>query len=382
MIDSRIMAEPLKNYFGPDVPARIARMIKEVDSTFDEGAFLTDALDGYQALELTRRARQIADALGRHLPQEYELAIEILIASLGPKIEAAEVTGMAVFVYLPHVFYVAKFGADHFEASMRAQYELTQRFTAEYSIRVFLERYPERTLARLRQWAFDSNVHVRRLVSEGTRPRLPWASRLRAFQDDPRPVLELLELLKDDPELLVRRSVANNLNDIGKDNPATLIETCRRWMKDATPERSWLVRHALRSAVKRGEPEALEILGFIPAAGIRVRDIHVAPAVAVIGKSVTITVELANERAVTKQLLVELRIHFVKANGRPSPKVFALKALELQPRESARLTKKISLAQHTTRTHYPGQHRVEVLVNGRTSGATLFQVTDGHIPTT
>ena len=265
---------------------------------------------------------------------------------------------------------------------MRAQYELTQRFTAEYSIRVFLETYPERTLGRLQEWAFDSNVHVRRLVSEGTRPRLPWAPRLRAFQDDPRPVLELLDLLKDDAELYVRRSVANNLNDIGKDNPTALFETCRRWMRDASPERSWLVRHALRSAVKRGEPEALEILGFLPATGVRVRDIHIAPAVASIGDSVTFIVDLRNESSTTKQLLIELRVHFVKANGRPSPKVFALKELDLQPHGSVRLAKTISIAQHTTRTHYPGQHRVEVLVNGRASGAGVFDiVTERRVPT-
>lgn len=376
------MAEPLKNYYGPDVPARIARMIKEVDSGFDEDAFLADALDGYQALELTPRARQIAQALGRHLPQDYQRAIEILIASLGPKLQAAELTGIDVFVYLPHVFFIAEFGVDHFEASMRAQYELTQRFSAEYSIRVFLERYLQQTLGRLHEWAFDSNVHVRRLVSEGTRPRLPWAPRLRAFQDDPRPVLELLELLKDDPDLFVRRSVANNLNDIGKDNPAALIETCRRWMKDASPQRSWLVRHALRSAVKRGEPEALEILGFLPATGVQVRDIHIAPAVASIGDSITFTVELSNDGSATKQLLIELRVHFVKANGKPSPKVFALKELVLRPNGSVQLSKTISLAQHTTRTHYPGQHRVEVLVNGRPSATSVFDiVAEGRIPT-
>jgi 3-methyladenine DNA glycosylase AlkC len=376
------MAEPLKNSFGPEVAARIARMIKEADSTFDEHAFLTDALIGYQELELTPRAWQIAHALGRHLPQDYERAIEILLASLGPKLEAAELTGMDVFIYLPHVFYVAKFGVDHFEASMRAQYELTQRFTAEYSIRGFLERYPERTLDRLRDWAGDSNVHVRRLVSEGTRPRLPWAPRLRAFQDDPQPVLQLLELLKDDPELYVRRSVANNLNDIGKDNPTALIETCRQWLSGATAERTWLIRHALRSAVKRGEPAALEVLGFVPVTGVEVRDIQIAPAVASIGESVTFTVELANESSTAQQLLVDLRVHFVKANGRPSPKVFVLKELEVEPGGSARLTKTISLAQHTTRTHYPGKHRVEVVVNGRVIGSGAFDVVvESRIPT-
>ncbi len=368
------MAEPLKSYFGPDVPGRIAGMIEQVDGAFAAEAFVADALDGYEALELTPRAWQIARALGRHLPQDYEQAIEILIASLGPKLEMAELTGMEVFIYLPHVFFVAEFGADHFETSMRAQYELTQRFTAEYSIRVFLERYPQQTLARLREWAVDPNVHVRRLVSEGTRPRLPWAPRLRAFQHDPRPVLELLDLLKDDPELLVRRSVANNLNDIGKDNPAALIETCRRWMRDSTAQRRWLVRHALRSAVKRGEPEALEILGFVPANGVSVRDIDIAPAVVPIGESVTITVDIANDGSSAERLLLDLRVLFVKANGKPSPKVFKLKQLELLPQGTARLVKKISLAQHTTRTHYPGQHRVEVLVNGQESGSRVFHL--------
>ena len=368
------MAEPLKTYFGPDVPARIADMIQNVDGAFPREAFLVDALDGFEALELTPRARHIAVALGRHLPRDYEQAVEILIASLGPKLEAAELTGMDVFVYLPHVFYVAEFGVEHFEASMRAQYELTQRFSAEYSIRVFLERYPERTLDRLGEWVFDSNVHVRRLVSEGTRPRLPWAPRLRAFQADPRPVLGLLELLKDDPELYVRRSVANNLNDIGKDNPAALIETCRRWTQDATAERRWLIRHALRSAVKRGDPEALEILGYGQATAAVVRDVRVVPAVVPIGESVTFTVGLTNQGSTTERLLVDLRVHFVKANGRPSPKVFKLKELDLTPHASAELTKTISLAQHTTRTHYPGTHRAEVLVNGRASVAHLFEV--------
>ena len=361
-------------------------MIKSVDSAFDEDAFLGDALVGYQKLELTPRAWQIANALGRHLPQDYERAIEILLASLGPKLEAADLTGMEVFIYLPHVFYVAKFGVDHFEVSMRAQYELTQRFTAEYSIRGFIERYPRQTLDRLREWARDSNVHVRRLVSEGTRPRLPWAPRLRAFQDDPQPVLELLELLKDDHELYVRRSVANNLNDIGKDNPTALIETCRHWLRDATPERTWLIRHALRSAVKRGEPAALEILGFYDPltdpATVQVRDIHIAPAVASIGEPVTFTIELANEGSTAQQLLVDLRVHFVKANGRPSPKVFVLKELEVEPGGSARLSKTISLAQHTTRTHYPGPHHVEVVVNGWVTGIGAFDVVaERRIPT-
>jgi 3-methyladenine DNA glycosylase AlkC len=370
----RIVAEPLKNYFGPDVPVRIAAMVKQVYPAFAAEDFVADALDGYEQLELTPRAWQVAHALGRYLPSDYDRAIEILLGSLGDKLPTPELSGMDVFLYLPHVFYVAEFGADHFETSMRAQYELTQRFSAEYSIRVFLQRYPEQTMARLREWAGDPSVHVRRLVSEGTRPRLPWAPRLRAFQADPRPVLELLELLKDDPELYVRRSVANNLNDIGKDHPALLTETCARWLQHASAERRWLVAHALRSAVKRGDPEALAILGYADAA-VSVREIHVTPAVAAIGDSVTVTVDLVNDSSAVQRLLVDLRVHFVKASGNTSPKVFKLKTLDLQPGASEQLTKRISLAQHTTRTHYPGRHRVEVVVNGKPGNATTFEVT-------
>jgi 3-methyladenine DNA glycosylase AlkC len=368
-----VVAEPLKNSYGPDVPVRIAAMVRQVHPSFAAEDFVAEALDGYEQLELTPRAWQIARALGHHLPHDYDRAIEILIASLGEKLQTPELSGMDVFLYLPHVFYVAEFGVDHFETSMRAQYELTQRFSAEYSIRVFLQRYPEQTLARLREWAGDPSVHVRRLVSEGTRPRLPWAPRLRAFQTDPRPVLELLELLKDDPQLYVRRSVANNLNDIGKDNPAILIETCRRWMVGATAERRWLVRHALRSAVKRGDPGALEILGF-DTASTSVRKLRVTPEVVSIGESVTVTVDVANDGAATQELLVDLRVHFVKANAKTSPKVFRMKELTLEPNTSAQLAKTISVAQQSTRTHYPGRHRVEVLVNGKATGAATFEV--------
>jgi 3-methyladenine DNA glycosylase AlkC len=271
---------------------------------------------------------------------------------------------MSSFLYLPHVFYVAEYGVDDLETSLGLQYELTKRFTAEFSIRVFLERYPEQTLARLRVWARDPDVHVRRLVSEGTRPRLPWAPRLRAFQRDPRPVLALLELLKDDPELYVRRSVANNLNDIGKDHPELLFATARRWLEDASPERQWLVKHALRSAVKRGEAGALQALGYGRKAAARIADVRVTPRRVKIGGTVTLAFAVASTARRQQALLIDVRVHFVKANGQTSPKVFKLKQLDLAAGESAHLSTKVSLRQMTTRKHYPGKHTVEVLVNG------------------
>lgn len=368
------MAEPLKNHFGPEIPRRIAEMISAVFPRFDAKAFIDDALKGYEALALTPRGWQIAKTLRRHLPEDYPQGAEILIASLGPKLDRTEEQGMAPFLYLPHVLFVAEYGLDHFEISMQAQYELTQRFTAEFSIRPFLIRYPEATLARLKIWTKDPSPHVCRLVSEGTRPRLPWAPRLRVFQKDPRPVLALLERLKDDPELYVRRSVANNLNDIGKDHPALLVETARRWMNDATEERLWLIRHALRSAIKRGEPGALGVLGFGKKANVSIRNAAITPKRPRVGGSVTIGFEVVNKDSRRQRVLVDLRVHFVKANGKTGPKVFKLKTIDLAPKETVPLEKTISLAEMTTRKHYPGMHRVEVVLNGAAEPLGAFEL--------
>ena len=271
---------------------------------------------------------------------------------------------MAAFLFLPHTALVAHYGLAHFEASMHAQHALTQRFTAEFSIRPFLMQHQAATLARLRQWTQDPSEHVRRLVSEGTRPRLPWAPRLPAFQKDPAPVLALLELLKDDPALYVRRSVANNLNDIGKDHPNVLTGTTHQWLQNASEERQWIVRHALRTAIKRGEPGALAVLGFGAQADVAVRSAQITPSRAAIGEKVVLAFEVVNRSAAPQRVLVDFRIHYTKANGSTAAKVFKLKTLELQAGETARLQKSVSLAQMSTRTHYPGRHQVDALLNG------------------
>ncbi len=369
------MAEPLKNHFGANIPRTIAEMIVSVHPAFPKAQFLRTALKDYEPLELMPRGRHIARALRQHLPVDYEEAIEILLASLGPSApKQAGDGGMAPFFYMPHTMFVQDYGLDHFEPSMRAQYELTQRFTAEFSIRPFLERHREATLARLTQWATDPSPDVRRLVSEGTRPRLPWAPRLREFQADPQPVLALLDLLKDDPDLYVRRSVANNLNDIGKDHPALLAETAKRWMRNATEERRWLIRHALRSAVKRGEPGALHVLGAGHEANVVVRQRSITPSLVRVGQSVTVAFELRNAQSKLQRVVVDFQIHFVKANGSTTPKVFKLKMIELAPGDSVSLKKTVSLKPMTTRKHYPGPHRVEILLNGRAKPLGRFEL--------
>lgn len=371
------MAEPLKNSFNESIPSRLAAMVVTVWPQLNRKAFVRDALDGFEPLDLMARGRHIADVLRKHLPPDYERAVDILVSSAGERPGRSEGDGgMASFFYLPHVCFVERHGLDHFEASMRAQYELTQRFTAEFSIRPFLERHERATLKRLRTWTGDPNVHVRRLVSEGTRPRLPWAGRLRRFQADPTPVLELLERLKDDPEIYVRRSVANNLNDIGKDHPEVLTDVARRWMTDASEERQALVRHALRSAVKRCDPAALALLGFGRNARVAIEQVRIEPGRVVIGQDVTIRVDVRNTTSRGQRVLVDLRVHFVKSNGRTAPKVFKLTTLELPPSGVASCRKTISLARLTTRRPYAGAHEVEILLNGRAESLGTFAVVD------
>jgi len=371
------MAESLKTFFSPSLVMRLAADIERVHPTFPSRGFVKDATKGLDDLELLDRGKHISRALERHLPANYPDAIDILLRSLGPEHATDELlgVGMAPFYYLPHTQFVATRGLDQFELSMRAQYELTKRFSAESSIRPFIAAEPERTLATLRQWTRDPNAHVRRLVSEGTRLRLPWAMRVRWLDANPERVLELLELLKDDPAPLVRRSVANNLNDLGKVHPALLARTCGAWLDEASAERRALIEHALRSAVKRGDASALRLLGYGKRAAVKIEGVRIVPARVAIGGSVTVRFVVVSTSRSKQELLIDLGVHFVKAAGKSARKVFKLKRVVLTAREKVALTKSISLAVHTTRKPQPGRHVVEVIVNGKTTRIGHFTVT-------
>jgi 3-methyladenine DNA glycosylase AlkC len=368
------MAEPLKNQYGAHVPKTLAAMIKAVYPQFKKEQFIRSALNGYEELELMPRARKIADVLNDFLPSNYNQSAKIIIDSLGAPLSSDQSFGMQPFIYLPYVFFVSKYGLDHFDISMKAQYELTKRFTAEFSIRSFIEKYPQRTLKVLKIWAKDPNYHVRRLVSEGTRPRLPWASRLRIFQQDPSPILPLLEVLKNDPELYVRRSVANNLNDIGKDNPNILFDIASRWMQQPSTYSKWIINHALRSSIKQANPKALKILGFNQNTSLKISNKSITPTKLRIGQSVKITFTVTNHKSGIQKALIDLRIYFVKSNGKASAKVFKLKSILLDCNESISIKKTISLRTMTTRKHYPGAHKVELIINGSTVNFGQFDL--------
>ena len=212
-------------------------------------------------------------------------------------------------------------------------------------------------------------------MSEGTRLRLPWAARVAWLDANPERVLELLELLKDDATTLVRRSVANNLNDLGKLHPDLLRRTCARWLDGASAERRALIEHALRSAVKRGDAAALRLLGYGGKAAVAVEDVRFTPPRVAIGGRVAMTLALRSTSRQPQSLLVDVAVHFVKARGHAAPKVFKLKRVELRPRQRIELRTAFSLAVHTTRVPRPGKHAVDVVVNGQATPAGAFHVT-------
>ena len=257
----------LKDLLDREAIDCLAHNVARVYPAFNGTSFQRSAHDSLEPLEILQRGHHLARVLREHLPKRYRDAVEILLLSLTPPLIETTELGLGGFFYLPHVFFVADYGLDAngndgedpFEASMRAQYEITRRFSAEFSMRPFLIHRPAPTLERLQTWTHDPDPHVRRLCSEGARPRLPWAVRIPAFIKDPTPVLPILEALKDDPDLYVRRSVANHVGDIAKDHLELALALCTRWLTGASAARKWVIRHALRHPSKKGIPAAMQL---------------------------------------------------------------------------------------------------------------------------
>ena len=258
---------PLKLLLDEEAVTQLAQNINFVYPAFNPSSFINETLKGMEDLSLKERSSHIANSLKAFLPHVYSEAIEILLKTLTPPLKKTEGNGLAGMFYMPHCSFIEEFGLDlsynnnidPFDISMSAQYELTKRFTCEYSIRPFIVNDESRTMQLLYKWMNDKNPHVRRLCSEGPRPRLPWSKKIDSFISDPAPCIPILEQLKNDDDLYVRRSVANHVGDIAKDNLDIALFLCEKWLDDASEELKWVIRHALRNPVKRKEKKAIEI---------------------------------------------------------------------------------------------------------------------------
>lgn len=370
--------EPFKNNISPDLVRCIGSHVGQHHAGFDRLGFEADILEELDSLELKQRAALIARHLDHHLPRELPARFAILQAMLHPMTEVAfdrgsDEQGIRGWGMMPLGMVVAASGLDDFEASFVLLKEMTKRATAEFDVRPFLARDQDQALAIMAPWVKDESVHVRRLVSEGTRPRLPWGMRLHALVADPAPTLPLLEALKDDPEDYVRRSVANHLNDIAKDHPELVADIAKRWLKGADRNREKLVRHACRSLIKQGHTETLEAFGLNPPE-IRVEGPQVLTSEVAYGDAVGFNIELVSTSSKTQDLVIDYLIHFRKANGTLAPKVFKWTKLTLAPGERLALSRSHAIRPITTRVYYGGKQAVSLRINGQDFGFSEFEL--------
>jgi len=368
------MPEPLKNGLNEAAISRLADNLHRVWPALDRDGLIRGSMKGLDALELKGRIAHVSDQLAAFLPDDWTETLAVVVSSAATWDSGDPEDPYRGFAAWPLFDLIERHGVDDFEGSMGALREITHLFSAEFAVRPFLARYPEPAFAKLTEWARDDREHVRRLASEGCRPRLPWATRIPALIDNPTPVIAILELLKDDPELYVRRSVANNLNDIAKDHPDRVIDTCERWLEGASKERKWIVGHATRTLVKAGHPRIWGLLGFEKEPKLEVSEITLDSDGYAIGDRLTLEVGLTSTATSEQRLAVDYAIHFVKANGKTRPKVFKLKVLTLSAGEVVTLTSRQSLKQMSTRTHHPGRHQIDILVNGEVRSQVWFDL--------
>lgn len=367
MADSSTQAAPaLKEIFDRARLAHIATETAALSPAFDTRRFMALATDNLDALGIMQRMRQTATSLHATLPADFGKAVDILSA-LAPRINHG-------FASITLSEYVALYGQEHFDRSMQALAYFTRFGSAEFAIRHFLARDFERTLSVMRRWATDDNEHVRRLASEGSRPRLPWSFNLKNLIADPTPTAPILEALKSDPSLYVRKSVANHLNDITKDHPDRAIERVSAWDME-NKHTAWIVRHALRTLIKKGEPRALRLIGTTGKPQVRVEAFSVTPAALNLGDRLSLGAHLVSTATEMQKLVVDYAIHYVKKSGAASRKVFKLKEIALEPGGSANLAISQTIRDFTTRKHHAGFHRVELIVNGEVLAEGGFELT-------
>lgn len=355
MADPAEGAPALKEIFNRERLEHIARETRAVRPDFDRKRFLKLATAGLDELGIMQRMRQTAEALYATLPEAFPSALPIL-RDLAPRVGHS-------FAAITLSEYVALYGRKHFDLSIDALKFFTRFGSSEFAIRHFLAADFDRTVAVMRRWAEDENEHVRRLASEGSRPRLPWSFQLKNLIADPSPTAPILEALRADPSLYVRKSVANHLNDIGKDHPDLLVARVSGW-EQGDARTAWIVRHALRTLIKKGDVRALALIGTTGKASIKVEAFTVGPPEIRLGERITTSATLRSTSKTEQRLVVDYAIHYVKKAGGTSRKVFKLREIALQAAERRELAVSQAVRDFTTRKHYPGHHRVDLIVNG------------------
>ena len=363
------MPEPLKNRYNRESVHALALRIRAVYHSFQVNDFVNGIMDNsWPGLELKARMRQITLNLGRYLPADYERALGVI-----DRVAAGYPAGFNDFALMYFPDFVEVYGRDerHWELSMAALERYTPLSSSEFAVRPFIIEHEARMMAQMALWTAHENEHVRRLASEGCRPLLPWGQALEGFKKDPLPVLAILEQLKADPSPYVRKSVANNLNDISKNHPALVVKIAGEWYGKG--ERTdWIVKHGCRTLLKQGNRELLGLFGFADTDGVRVGSFALGAASVFIGGDITFSFTIEAKKATGVRL--EYAIEYVKTNGKRSRRIFQISELSFKGNEKKCYTRAHSFADISTRKHYPGTHSVTLIVNGAERGTREFEV--------
>ena len=348
------MPEPLRNLYNEELIVSLSHKLKANYGKFDSDRFRKSIFsEDWNQKGLKERMMHIAVTLHKFLPSDYRKSIKIL------KPVSSHFKG---FEYMFFPGYVELYGLDRYEESISALEHFTEFSSSEFAVRPFIKKYNNRMMKQMEIWAESSNHHIRRLASEGCRPRLPWAMALSEFKKKPDPALKVLEKLKNDESEYVRRSVANNLNDISKDNPCILVDVAKRWI-GKNKDTDKLVKHACRTLLKQGNPEILGMFGIVKPSHISIEQFVVQKS-AKIGENLAFSFILKTDKCKLGKLRIEYAIDFMKSNGKLSRKLFKVSESDYSGQNKV-VTKHHSFKYISTRKYYTGIHGLAVIVNGQ-----------------
>lgn len=362
------MAGLFKDRFNYESLHKLALEIQAVYSGFPIDEFLNSTMDeSWDDLEFKQRVMRIGENLGKYLPSDYKTAIQVI----DKVIMNYDICLDGFVIFFPAFVELYGHGEENWDVSMSALARYTQYASAEFAVRSFIISDEERMMAQMASWAKHDNEHIRRLASEGCRPRLPWGQALPKFYKDPSPVLCILEQLKADPSPYVRKSVANNLNDISKTHPDLVVKISKDWYgKDEKTD--WIVKHGCRTLLKNGNRDVLGIFGFTDSNCVKVDGFSLESSFVSVGGRITFTFEIEALKAAKVRL--EYGIDYVKAKGKRNRKIFQISELTFKEKGKKFYTKTHSFADTSTRKHYPGIHSVTLIMNGVEQGTLDFEV--------
>ncbi|PCJ84532.1 MAG: DNA alkylation repair protein [Flavobacteriales bacterium] len=367
------MSNLLKDIYSVPFYAQFSEVLSQTIPSFDKAEFKSLIFnDQFETYELKERMTHTAKILHHFLPTDFEHATHTIrriienLRDVGIKEEVIE------YMFFPE--YIAMYGIHEYESSISAFEFITQFTSCEFAVRPYILKYEEKMLTQLLLWSKHENKKVRRLASEGSRPRLPWAMALPNFKTDPKPILPILNNLKHDACEVVRRSVANNLNDISKDNPQIVVEIAKKW-KGINTEIDSIVKHGCRTLLKQGNTEILKLFGF-DSSHITLSNFKIITSKVSTGGELEFSFSVANKNESNRMVRLEYGLYYMKKNGQLSKKVFKISEREIKPNRTSKITKKHSFKPITTRKFYVGKHQLSIIVNGHENKTADFELTN------